>query len=402
MYAESHVPIQETLKATNVMTTQRILTTHAGSLPRPASLSAMHGARFRGETINLQQLEAEIETATQNIVAKQIESGVDLINDGEMGRESFFTYVQHQMTGFGGRASRKLMRDMTMYPTFLAALMRSTGTTEVSLLTPPQAIGDVRYKNTQTVDAECARLARLLRAHGREPGSAFVTAPSPGIIAAAMENKHYASMSDYIDALAIALRNEYLAIHNAGFTLQIDAPDLAMERHTLFGDKPLNDFLDFARLVIAAITRATAGIPRERWRLHVCWGNYNGPHECDVALEDVWPVIALADPGALLISLANPRHEHEVALFRNGVLPANTTLVAGVIDTTTNYVEHPEVVAQRIERAVVAVGDPARVLAGTDCGFETSAGFPMVAEEVVWAKLRALRDGAALASQRLF
>ena len=382
--------------------TRRITTTHSGSLPRPASLTALHGARYKGAPIDAAAFEHQVEAATAGIVDQQIAAGLDVINDGEMSRESFFTYVQHAMTGFGGRAQRKVMRDITMYPSFLATLMRATGGTDVSLLAPPQAVGEVTYRDTQTIDRECARLTRLLAARGRKPGDAFVTAPSPGIIAAAMENKHYASMSDYIDALAIALRHEYLAIVNAGFTLQIDAPDLAMERHTLFADKPLGDFLDFTRLVVAAITRATAGIARDRWRLHVCWGNYNGPHECDVALEEIWPVIAQASVGALLISLANPRHEHEVELFKRGILPASTALIAGVIDTTTNYVEHPEVVALRIQRAVVAVGDPTRVMAGTDCGFETSAGFPMVAAEVVWAKLRALRDGAALASQRLF
>lgn len=378
----------------------RILTTHAGSLPRPKTLTALHNTRFKGAAVDAAEFEREVEAATADIVAKQVACGVDVINDGEMSRESFFTYVQHQMTGFGGRSQRPVMRDITMYPTFLATLMRNTSSADVSLLAPPQAIGPVNYRDTKTIDNECRRLTRLLAMHGKQPGDAFVTAPSPGIIAAAMENRHYATLGDYVDALGIALRYEYMAIHKAGFMLQVDAPDLAMERHTLFADKPLSDFLDFSRLVVTAIKRATAAIPRECWRLHVCWGNYNGPHECDVALNDIWPVIAEADAGVLLISMANPRHEHEVELFKSGILPDETTLVAGVIDTTTNYVEHPEVVARRIERAVTAVGDPARVMAGTDCGFETSAGFPMVAEEVVWAKLRALRDGAALASQR--
>ena len=381
---------------------QRILTTHSGSLPRPPSLTALHGARFRGESIDSQAFEQEIEAATNAIVDAQIAAGLDVVNDGEMSRESFFTYVQHHMTGFGGRSQRKPMRDITLYPSFQAALMRATASTDVSLLAPPQAVAEVTYIDTGSVERECRRLTRVLQARGRAAVDAFVTAPSPGIIAAAMENKHYATMADYVDALAVALRHEYLAIIAHGFTLQVDAPDLAMERHTLFADKPLAEFLDFARLVVAAIKRATHGIPRDRWRLHVCWGNYNGPHVCDVALAEIWPVIALADAGAVLVSLANPRHEHEVALFRDGILPASARLIAGVIDTTTNYVEHPEVVAARIERAVLAVGDPARVMAGTDCGFETSAGFPMVAEEVVWAKLRALSDGAALASQRLF
>jgi 5-methyltetrahydropteroyltriglutamate--homocysteine methyltransferase len=229
-----------------------------------------------------------------------------------------------------------------------------------------------------------------------------MTAPSPGIVAAAMQNRHYPDMAGYVAALGEALAQEYRAIADAGFILQIDAPDLAMERHTLFADKPLSEFLDFARLVVAAINKALAGIDPARVRLHVCWGNYNGPHECDVALADIWPEIAKARVGAHVLSLANPRHEHEVALFRSGILPPAAKLAAGVIDTTSNYVEHIEVVAQRLERAAEAVGDPARLIACTDCGFETSAGYVMIPHEIVWAKLRALHDGARLASSRLF
>jgi 5-methyltetrahydropteroyltriglutamate--homocysteine methyltransferase len=229
-----------------------------------------------------------------------------------------------------------------------------------------------------------------------------MTSPSPGIIAAAMENKHYKSIGEYVAALGKALSVEYRAIVHAGFTLQIDAPDLAMERHTLFADKPLSEFLEFSRAVIGAINLATEGLPRERVRLHVCWGNYNGPHECDEPIENLWPAIEKANVGGFVISLANPRHEHEISFFKGGVLPKHATLIAGAIDTTTNYVEHREVVAQRLQRAVEVIGDPSRVMAGTDCGFETSAGYVMIPEEVVWAKLRALRDGAALASARLF
>ena len=258
------------------------------------------------------------------------------------------------------------------------------------------------YRGTASIADDCSRLRRLLAAQKGKYTDAFMTAPSPGIIAAAMSNQHYPDMESYVGALAAALACEYRAIIDAGFILQIDAPDLAMERHTLFADKPLGDFLDFARVVVNAMNRALDGIAPERVRLHVCWGNYNGPHECDVALADIWPEIAKASVGGYLLSLANPRHEHEVSLFRDGVLPANAMLAAGVIDTTSNYVEHPEVVARRIERAAEAVGDPKRVQACTDCGFETSAGYVMIPEDVVWAKLRTLRDGAALASKRLF
>jgi 5-methyltetrahydropteroyltriglutamate--homocysteine methyltransferase len=290
-----------------------------------------------------------------------------------------------------------------MYPSFLEFLMRATSSPDqISLLTPPAATGAVRYRGAKEIARDCARLKRLLAPHEGRYTDAFVTAPSPGIVAAAMQNQFYPDMAAYIDALADALAHEYRAIADAGFILQIDAPDLAMERHTLFADKPLGDFLDFVQLVVAALNRALSGIAAERVRLHVCWGNYNGPHECDVALGDIWSEIAKARVGGFLLSLANPRHEHEVALFKDGILPKTATLCAGAIDTTTNYVEHEEVVARRLERAVEAVGDPARVQAATDCGFETSAGYVMIPEDVVWAKLRALRDGAALASKRVF
>jgi 5-methyltetrahydropteroyltriglutamate--homocysteine methyltransferase len=272
---------------------------------------------------------------------------------------------------------------------------------QVSLIRPPAAIGEVTYRDEKAIAKECKRLRSLLDARKGKFMGSFMTAPSPGIIAAAMENKHYSSMSDYVAALTRALSVEYKEIIAHGFTLQIDAPDLAMERHTLFADKPLSDFLGFVRLIVRAINEAISRLPKEQMRLHVCWGNYNGPHECDVALEEIWPEIRKANVGAYVISLANPRHEHEVKVLSGKALPAEAALIAGVIDTTSNYVEHPEVVAGRIRRAVEAVGDPSRVIAGTDCGFETSAGFITIPEEVVWAKLRALRDGAALASSQL-
>jgi 5-methyltetrahydropteroyltriglutamate--homocysteine methyltransferase len=385
------------------MTAQRLLTTHAGSLPRPKTLVHLLAAQSGGEEVNPATMAKEVEAATAQVIAKQIESGVDIVNDGEVGRESFFTYVQHRMKGFGGRGSRTPMRDITMYPSFLQYILRVTAASEsVSLLAPPQAIDDVSYKDDGAIKAEVGRLKAHLDRLAKKPAGAFMTAPSPGIIATAMENKHYKSIGDYVDAVGKALSVEYRAIIDAGLTLQIDAPDLAMERHTLFADKPLAEFLAFSRAVVAAINRATEGLAKDRIRLHVCWGNYNGPHECDEAIENIWPAIEKANVGGFVISLANPRHEHEIAFFKGGVLPKGAKLVAGAIDTTTNYVEHREVVAQRLMRAVDAVGDPSRVLAGTDCGFETSAGYVMIPEEVVWAKLRALRDGAQLASERLF
>jgi len=218
-----------------------------------------------------------------------------------------------------------------------------------------------------------------------------------------MQNAHYDSLAAYVNALGEALQVEYAAIANAGFILQIDAPDLALERHTMFQDKPLAEFLEFVRIVVKAINQALGGIPREQVRLHVCWGNYEGPHDLDVPLADIWPEVSQINAGAVMLSMANPRHAHEYRLFADpGFLGPDRVLVPGVIDTTTNYVEHPEVVADRIERIVQTVGDPQRVIAGTDCGFETAAGSKMVIEGVVWAKLHALAEGASIASKRIF
>jgi 5-methyltetrahydropteroyltriglutamate--homocysteine methyltransferase len=349
------------------------------------------------------ELAAVAEDATRGVIAKQLAAGLDVVNNGEVGRESFFTYLKHRMRGFSGASQRPTMADMIRYPGYIEQLVRTLSTTEnVSLMTAPRATSHVEYVSRAPIEAECAQLERLLAPERDRFAEAFMSSASPGIVAAAMQNDYYDGMDDYVRAVADALRNEYEAIAGAGFVLQIDAPDLAMERHTLFHGKPLSEFLAFVRVVIDALNDSLARVPPERVRLHVCWGNYGGPHDLDVALDEIWSEIARARVGGFLVSLANPRHAHEVRLFEGGILPDDTLLVPGVIDTTTNYVEHPEVVAERIERAAQAVGDPSRVLAGTDCGFETSAGFAAVAPDVVWAKLRSLCEGAALASKRLF
>ncbi len=380
----------------------KILTTHAGSLPRPPSLIALHTARFDGKAISESQLNAAVEEAMRRVIRRQLETGIDIVNNGEMGRESFFTYVRHRMTDFGGTGTRPIMADLIRYPGSLERRRQAMGTEErVDLLRAPRAIGEVRYVNPEPIEAECAQLKYLLAETGRGFAEAFVSAPSPGIIAAGMQNDYYEKLEDYVNALADGLRTEYAAIARAGFILQIDAPDLALERHTLFQDKPLADFLAFVRVVVAAINRALAGIPREQVRLHVCWGNYEGPHDSDVPLEEIWPDVSRIEAGAVMLSMANPRHAHEYRLFAEPGVLGDRLLIPGVIDTTTNYIEHPEVVADRIERVARAVGDPTRVIAGTDCGFETAAGSKMVIEEVVWAKLKALAEGAAIASKRL-
>lgn len=380
----------------------RILTTHAGSLPRPKSLIAIHTAKYAGKTVEEAELAQTVEEATRAIIAKQIEAGLDIINNGELGRESFFTYVQHRMTGFGGTGTRPIMADLIRYPGSLERRRQAMSTDErVDLLSAPKAIGPVSYVNAAPIEQECRQLQHLLEEREGEFSRAFVSAPSPGIIAAAMQNAYYDDLETYINAVAEALRTEYAAIAAAGCLLQIDAPDLALERHTLFQDKPLREFLEFVRMVVAAINKSLIGIPREQVRLHVCWGNYEGPHDCDVPLEDIWPDVSQINAGAIMLSMANPRHAHEYRFFEDPAFLGDRLLIPGVIDTTTNYVEHPEVVADRLERVAKVVTDPRRIIAGTDCGFETAAGSKMVIEEVVWAKLRSLAEGAAIASKRL-
>jgi 5-methyltetrahydropteroyltriglutamate--homocysteine methyltransferase len=373
----------------------RFLTTHAGSLPRPRALAELHGRRSRGEPVDAEEFRRAVEEATASCIAAQQEAGIDVGNDGEQARESFFTYVQHRLTGFGGTSSRPVMRDLLDHPDVVELMAPRRARTQVDLLHAPAAIGEVTYRDTGEVEAECALVA------GAPFTETFMTAASPGIVAAAMEDRHYPSREAYVRGVAAALATEYHAIVDRGLLLQIDAPDLALERHTLFADRPLAEFLAWVELVVDAVNDALRGIDPAAVRLHVCWGNYAGPHTLDVPLRELLPLLYEARVGALVLSMANPRHAHEHAELERRPPPGDMAVVAGVIDTTTNYVEHPEVVAERLLRVVRAVGDPVRVLAGTDCGFDTSAGIGDVAPSVVWEKLRSLRAGADLAAERL-
>jgi len=379
-----------------------MLTTHAGSLPRPSALVALLARSSKGEPVDQAELDRLTDAAVAEVVSRQHDVGIDIGNDGEQGRESFFTYVQHRMTGFGpGDSITRTWEDVDDFPGFaeVRRAQRSAGE-QVTLTRPPHAVAEVTYGDPSAIDAECARLIRELE---QKPfGQAFMTAPSPGIVAAAMANRYYATDDEYLAALGSALAVEYRRIIDAGLLLQIDAPDLAMEHHGAFAGRPVTEFLSFVERVIDTINQAVEGLPAERLRLHVCWGNYGGPHTHDIPLADLLPLLYGARVGALLVSGGNPRHEHEYREFARQPLPDGWTLAAGVIDTTTNYVEHPEVVADRLVRVAEAVGDPARVLACTDCGFDTAAGFGIVAPDVAWEKLRSLRAGADLASERLF
>ena len=374
----------------------RLLTTHAGSLPRPPALAELHGRRSRGEPVDPDELRRTVEAATATAMAAQTDVGIDIGNDGEQARESFVTYVQHRMSGFGGTSQRHLMSDLLDHPDFIELALPRRDRMKVSLMAAPAAVGEVTYRDGTELEAECARLADA------PFGQTFMTAASPGIVAATMENRYYGSQADYVEAVAAALSREYHTIVEHGLLLQIDAPDLALERHTLFADQPLDRFLEWVELVVASINTALEGIDPRHVRLHVCWGNYEGPHTRDVDLAAIQPRLYEAHVGALVISMANARHAHEHRCFQRNPLPDGMVLVAGVIDTTSNYVEHPEVVADRLVRVAEAVGDPRRIIAGTDCGFDTSAGIGDVAPSVVWEKLRALRAGADLATERLF
>ena len=377
------------------------LTTHAGSLPRPDRLTELFAKLSRREEIDKGELEQAIEESTLQVIERQLVAGIDVGNNGEQPRESFFTYVQHRMTGFGGQSNRPIMRDIMEYPSFATLKLRDLSRTMVNLLAAPKAVGDITYTDRQPIEKECADFQRILGSLRLCFAEPFLTAPSPGIIASAMLNEHYPSYGKYVMAVAEALRVEYEYVTSQGFVLQIDCPDLAMERHTSYADRPLGEFLDYVDLNVAALNHALANVAPSNVRMHVCWGNYEGPHDRDVPLEDILDHLYPAKVNGLVLSTANPRHAHEMRCLEKAPLPKDWLLVVGVVDTTTNYIEHPEVVAERIERAVTAVGDPHRVLAGTDCGFATAAGLGEVAEEVVWKKLESLRAGADLASKRL-
>jgi len=345
----------------------------------------------------------EGKAATRWVVERQREAGIDIPSDGEQLREAFFLYVQRRMTGFSGVWQRPARTELDDYPEFAARMRkRLEGQVAVSNFEPPKATGPVAYADPDANKAELDTFAAALKNAGGDFEDAFMTAPSPGIVATAMKNEHYDSEDAYLDALAEALRIEYEAAHQHGYLLQIDAPDLAMERHFSYASHSLDTFVDFVERVIARINSALRNVPRERVRLHVCWGNYESPHDKDVALEAVLPAILQANVGAFLLPFANPRHQHEIKLFRDAPLGANQSLIVGVIDTQTAFVEHPETIADRLERAAEMVGDPARIQAGTDCGFDTSAGMGRLTPDVVWAKLKAMQEGARLASERLF
>jgi 5-methyltetrahydropteroyltriglutamate--homocysteine methyltransferase len=383
---------------------ERILTTHAGSLPRPENLTDLFVRRARGESIDADTIAAAGLAAVRAIVPRQAEAGVDIGNNGEQQHDSFFLYLKERLTGLGGSWQRPSRADVERYPEFKKRWIQQTSS--AARVSPneglPMTLGEVRYIDAAAIEKECRDFGGVLKENPNVFVEGFMNAPSPGIVAAAIKNQYYDSDLKYLEALGHALQIEYETIVRSGFVLQIDAPDLALERHISYKDKPLSKFLEFVEQVVAVIDRALKGIPPDRVRLHVCWGNSESPHDSDVPLQDILPIIQQVNVGALYLPFAGPRHAHEFRCFEKFPLKSGQILVAGVIDPLTNIIEHPEVVSDRIERIVAVVGDASAVLAASDCGFDTSAGWGRVAPDVVWAKLRTLRDGARLASARLF
>ena len=384
--------------------TSRILTTHTGSLPRPRELTRLYALRAGGQAVDAAEIDRAGRDAVRAIVNKQRDAGIDVGNNGEQQRDSFFLYLKQRLSGLGGSWERPSRADVDRYPDFKRMWTEQHASkTQVSALGGlPKAIGDVRYLDERAINDECRDFNAVLKDNPGVFVEPFMSAPSPGILATAVKNEHYDSLASYLAALGQALQVEYEAIVKNGLLLQIDAPDLALERHITYKDQPVSAFVAFVEQVVATINQAIRNVPRDRVRLHVCWGNSESPHDADVPLEDILPALQQANVGGFVLPFANPRHAHEFKCFAKHPLKDDQILVAGVIDSLTNFVEHPEVVADRIERVAAVVGDPSRVLAGTDCGFDTSAGWGRVAEDVVWAKLASLRDGARLASERLF
>ncbi len=392
----------------------RILTTHVGSLPRADRLLQMLVDQEAGQAIDAAAFEKQVAYDLDYILQKQDEAGVDIIGDGELPRLGFSFYVKDRMAGFGGHSPRGTVTDFAKFPGYAKLKQQQAASGDeisksATLYAMPECQCAVQYDSERRAAQQELRLftQSLERTGvGNRATETFVTAATPGIVSTTLlrnpDHPDYATDRDYVLALAEELRSEYELIVEHGHILQVDGPDLALERQILYVDKPLDAFLKRVELHIEALNAALVNIPKDRVRLHVCWGNWDGPHIDDMDLEPLLPLLYQANVGGLSIPFANPRHQHEGELFVSYPLPDDMLLFPGVVDVTTNYLEHPEVVAERIERIIDVVGERERIIASTDCGFSTFAGYTMVAEDVVWAKLHVLSQGAALVSQRLW
>jgi 5-methyltetrahydropteroyltriglutamate--homocysteine methyltransferase len=374
----------------------RILTTHVGSLPRSQEVVDFIFARERGEAYDKNAFAACMAKAVDETVRRQKESGVDIVSDGETSKISYATYVKDRYTGFSGDSPRHPPADLKLFPSFMERLAKAGGTPHYSR---PSCTGPVAPKDDRDLQADIANLKAAMARHGAARG--FMNAASPGVISLFLPNQHYKTREAYLAALAEAMKGEYRAIIEAGLDLQLDCPDLALSRHMLFTDLSDDEFVKVADSHVDALNHALDGLPRDKVRVHICWGNYEGPHVCDIDMAKVLPTLMRTKSRYVLFETSNPRHAHEWTVFRDrkADIPDDKILVPGVLDTTTNFVEHPELIAQRTERFTAIVGAD-RVMAGTDCGFGTFAGFGAVDPNIAYAKLKALSEGAAIASRR--
>lgn len=376
--------------------TDRILTTHVGSLPRPQDVVDVLFAQDRGEPVDSKHFEDVVGKAVNETVRLQVESGLDVIDDGEMSKISYATYIRHRLTGFEGDSARPTPLDLDDYPEYRDRLVKAGHS---ATYRRPVCKGPIAVKDLGPLKADIERLkAALAKAPGKE---GFMNAVSPGTIAVFQPNEYYPSHETYLDALATAMQTEYETIVNSGLILSIDCPDLAMGRHSRFKTLSDQEFLRYAELQVEALNHALANVASDRVRMHICWGNYEGSHVHDMDCRHIFPIVMKAKPKAYLIEGANPRHEHEWEAWKTIKLPADKVLIPGVIGANSNYVEHPEVVSQRIVRYAEVVGKE-RVMAGTDCGFGTFAGFGSVFPPFCWMKMKALSEGARLASAKLW
>jgi 5-methyltetrahydropteroyltriglutamate--homocysteine methyltransferase len=384
-----------------IFSRDRILTTHVGSLPRNEKLSDLLMAQEESKSYDPKVLADEMDKAVRHVVKAQMDAGIDVGNDGEQRRIGFQTYVPQRMSGFAGVSKRRRGIEFEEFPELLSYLMRRFPNPTKSQQGAPEAQAEIKYRDLKPITDETVGFNKIADKLGAF-SERFMTAASPGIISTTMLNAHYESHDAYLDAIAREMSKEYQAVHQAGLILQIDAPDLAMDRTMMYGDLSDSEFVKRCERHVAAINKGIEGIPRDRVRLHVCYGNWEGPHIHDIPLATILPALYTANVGALTIEFSNPRHAHEYTALKQHPLPPHMLLIPGVVETTSNFVEHPEVVARRIEEAVAAVGDRERVIASTDCGFGTFTKREWVIEPVVWLKLKAIRQGADLASARLW
>jgi 5-methyltetrahydropteroyltriglutamate--homocysteine methyltransferase len=376
--------------------TERFLTTHTGSLPRPDDLVRMMYAREEGVPVERAALAARVRAAVADVVQKQVAAGIDLVNDGEMSKPSYATYIKDRLDGFGGTGNTFVYQDLAQFPKLAQRVFGDPGR---SRRKTPACNGPIAVRDGAEAKADVENLKAAIAGTAATEG--FMSAASPGVVSLFFRNDYYKDHETYLFAIAEAMRQEYETVAGAGFVLQIDCPDLGMGRHIQYADLSLEEFRKRARQHVEALNHALAGIPAERLRLHLCWGNYEGPHHCDVALADIADIVFLARPQAISLEAANPRHAHEWALFERVKLPEGKVLIPGVIESKSNFIEHPELIAQRIARYATLVGRE-NVIAGSDCGFGTWVGQAAVDPDVVWAKFAAMAEGARIATRQFW